>query len=334
MADKIINIAEQARQKIKLEKLKHEYGIETITGAELAAKVFPPIKWAVPGLLPEGYGILGGKPKIGKSWLAYDLALAVASGGYAIGSNEYPVEPGTALYLALEDNQRRLQDRQKTLLNGQAGGPDNLHLTTDWKRLHEGGLNALEAWLEAHQDCRLVIIDTLARIKPRLKRGADAYEHETLIGGQLQAIAVKYHICILVICHVRKSKSDTNDFIDEIGGSVGITGAADFVAQLSRGRQENTGILQISGRDLPGVELALKFENCLWTLLGDAQIVKLSGQRLKILEVLREAGKAIAPKQIAELADLSYDSCKHLISKLFNDGYIEPDGYGKYKIKI
>jgi len=327
-----VKILQEARQRIKAEKLQVEHGIHTITGADLAAKEFPPIRWAVPGLLPEGYGILGGRPKIGKSWLAYDLALAVASGGYAIGSNDYPVDTGTALYLALEDNQRRLQERQKTLLNG-AGGPDNLHLTTDWKRLHEGGLDALAQWLEAYQDCRLVIIDTLARVKPRLKRGADAYENDMEIGGQLQAIAHKYHVCLLAVHHTRKSKSETGDFIDELSGSTGITGAPDFVAQLSRGRRENTGILEITGKDIPEIELALKFENCLWTYLGNATEVKLSGQRLKILEVLREADKAIAPKQIAELAELSYDSCKHLISKLFNDGYIEPDGYGKYRIK-
>ncbi|MDD3493145.1 MAG: AAA family ATPase, partial [Candidatus Thermoplasmatota archaeon] len=167
-----VKILKEARQRIKAEKLQADYGIKTITGADLAKKEFPPIRWAVPGLLPEGYGILGGRPKIGKSWLAFDLALAVASGGYAIGSNEYPVESGTVLYLALEDNERRLQERQKILLNGQAGGPQDLHLVTNWKRLNEGGLEALEAWLDANPDCRLVIIDTLARAKPRLKRGA------------------------------------------------------------------------------------------------------------------------------------------------------------------
>ncbi|MDD3493132.1 MAG: AAA family ATPase, partial [Candidatus Thermoplasmatota archaeon] len=201
-------------------------------------------------------------------------------------------------------------------------------------RLHEGGIEALEAYLTAYNDCRLVTVDTLARVKPRLKRGADAYEHEMAIGGQLQALAQKYHVCLLVVHHTRKSKSETGDFIDELSGSTGITGAPDFVAQLSRGRRENTGILEITGKDIPEIELALKFEDCQWTLLGNAQIVKLSEQRLKILEVLRQAGKALAPKQIAELSNLSYDSCKHLISKLFDDGYIEPDGYGKYKIKI
>lgn len=328
-----VKILKEARQRIKTEKLQVEHGIQTITGADLAAKVFPPIKWAVPGLLPEGYGILGGRPKIGKSWLAYDLALAVASGGYAIGSNEYPVDPGTALYLALEDNQRRLQERQNKLLNGLAQGPDNLHLTTDWKRLHEGGLDALAQWLEAYQDCRLVIIDTLARVKPRLKRGADAYENDMEIGGQLQAIAHKYHVCLLAVHHTRKSKSETGDFIDELSGSTGITGAPDFVAQLSRGRREDTGILEITGKDIPEIELALKFENCLWTFLGNAQEYQISQTQSNILNCLKNSGETLGPKEIAERTGIKEYYVKELLPKLLDAELIEKTGHGKYRYK-
>ncbi|AEB08418.1 AAA family ATPase [Desulfobacca acetoxidans] len=332
MADKIINIADEARQRIKAEKLQNEHGIKTITGADLAGKVFPPIRWAVPGLLPEGYGILGGRPKIGKSWLAFDIALAVASGGYAIGSNEYPVDPGTALYLALEDHERRLQERQAVLLNGQAGGPERLHLTTEWKRLHEGGIEALEAYLTAYNDCRLVTVDTLARVKPRLKRGADAYENDMEIGGKLQAIAHKYHVCLLAVHHTRKSKSETGDFIDELAGSTGITGAPDFVAQLSRGRRENTGILEITGKDIPEIELALKFENCLWTYLGNAKEVRISQNQETILNCLKNSSEPLKPKEISQMTDIGENYVKNILKILLDTELIKKTGYGKYCI--
>jgi len=77
------------------------------TAAELRDLKFPEPRWAVPGIIPEGVTLLGGAPKIGKSWLALGLSLAIASGGKALGSVE--VEPGAVLYLALEDTGRRLQ---------------------------------------------------------------------------------------------------------------------------------------------------------------------------------------------------------------------------------
>jgi hypothetical protein len=326
-----IKMLQEARQRIKSEKLQIEHGINTITGAELAAKEFPPTKWAVPNLLPEGYGILGGRPKIGKSWLAFDLALSVAYGGPAIGSNDYKAEPGVALYLALEDNQRRLQQRQRVLLGGD-GGPERLHLTTSWKRLDEGGLDDLEQWLIAYPDCRLVVIDTLARVKPKIRRGADAYEADMEIGGMLQAIAHKYHICLLAIHHTRKSKSETGDFIDELAGSTGVTGAPDFVAQLSRGRREDTGILEITGKDVPEIELALKFVNCLWTLLGGAQEFKISQTQETILNCLKKSSESLKPKEISEMTDMSEAYVKKVLKILLDADLIYKSGYGKYFI--
>jgi AAA domain-containing protein len=76
------------------------------TAAELQRKVFPPIKWIVPGYLAEGCTLLAGRPKLGKSWLALDIGLAVAAGRYVLG--EILCEAGDVLCLALEDNERRL----------------------------------------------------------------------------------------------------------------------------------------------------------------------------------------------------------------------------------
>src|SRR5215217_3565759 len=55
------------------------------TGDWLDAQEFPPLTYAVPGLIPEGSVLLVGPPKIGKSWLVLTIALAAASGGKALG---------------------------------------------------------------------------------------------------------------------------------------------------------------------------------------------------------------------------------------------------------
>ena len=82
-------------------------------GAWLDRQEFPPLAYAVPGLVPEGSVLLVGPPKIGKSWLVLTIALAAASGGKALGL-DIPKRP--VLYLALEDGDRRLQDRCRRLL--------------------------------------------------------------------------------------------------------------------------------------------------------------------------------------------------------------------------
>src|SRR5215211_178877 len=90
-----------------------------VRATELMAIEFPEPRWIVPGIVPEGTTILAGKPKMGKGWLALGTSVAVAAGGVALGTQR--VERGAVLYLALEDNPRRLQSRLKKLLPGGAG---------------------------------------------------------------------------------------------------------------------------------------------------------------------------------------------------------------------
>ena len=97
---------------------------------DLMSKQLPPIKFIVPGIIAEGCTILAGKGKIGKSWLVMGLATAVASGGYALGSIK--CEQGSVLYLALEDNERRLQSRISQLLP--TGICQSIYTSTPWRR--------------------------------------------------------------------------------------------------------------------------------------------------------------------------------------------------------
>src|SRR3954451_15049367 len=85
-----------------------------ITLDALDRKTFPELREIVPGILPEGLTILGGRIKLGKSWLMYDISTAVAYGGHALGS--IPVEQGDVLHLALEDGERRVQGRLRQML--------------------------------------------------------------------------------------------------------------------------------------------------------------------------------------------------------------------------
>ena len=108
---------------------------ETFTAANLMALELPEARWAVPGIVPEGVTLLVGKPKLGKSWLTLGLGVATATGGVAVGTKR--VEQGECLYLALEDNRRRLQKRLTKLLSG-SPAPEGLHIALDWHRLDDG----------------------------------------------------------------------------------------------------------------------------------------------------------------------------------------------------
>ena len=112
---------------------------------DLQAEVLPEPRWAIDPILPEGVTILGGKPKLGKSWLALAIQHAIASGGAALG--QYPVERGEVLYISLEDNKKRLKKRANTMLDHAKESPD-FYYTTDWARIDDGGLDDLRDWIQ------------------------------------------------------------------------------------------------------------------------------------------------------------------------------------------
>jgi len=82
------------------------------------------------------------KTETRQSWLAYQIAIAIASGGSVLG--QIRVRQGEVLYMALEDGRSRLQWRLKTLLRG-APIPEGLHLATDWPALDDDGMDDLES---------------------------------------------------------------------------------------------------------------------------------------------------------------------------------------------
>ena len=74
--------------------------LKTYTMQELYKQPLEPVEYLVDGLLAPGLYILGGSPKVGKSWMALQLCLAVCGGGAFLGCATRKSE---ALYLALED---------------------------------------------------------------------------------------------------------------------------------------------------------------------------------------------------------------------------------------
>ncbi len=301
---------------------------QPFTAQELMGREIPPISWVVPGLLPEGLTIFAGKPKMGKSWLALGLALSAAEGGKAL--DKFAVERGEVLYLALEDSERRLQSRLDKLLSD--APPQSLHFETHWPRLDQGGLEHLDAWLEKHGHTRLVIIDTLARVRTPRKGNANIYDEDYRAGVPLKGLADKYGVAIVVIHHLRKEPAD--DPLDTVSGSTGLTAVADSIWVLKRPRGQADAFLFVTGRDVEDQELALSWnaESVTWTCIGDAQEHRRSEARATVLLAMAISGTPMSPGEVAKAIGRGRNTVKQLMWRMMCDGELKSDGSGRYTI--
>jgi len=325
--EKLLAIAEKAPTWEPATKKKPESKLKAITAADLEDKEFPPLKWAVPGLLTEGLTILAGRPKRGKSWLGLGLALAVASGGTALG--KIKVERGDSLYLALEDNERRLQNRLSRIKDPEHRLPRRLHLVTDFPPLQLGGMAQLLKWLDEYQETRLVIIDTLGRILPSAKGNTNQFTDDYQFIGKLQKLAIDRGFALLIIHHIRKEGAEYA--LDRVAGTTGITGAADSVWVLDTGKPPANAILHVTGRDIEAQEIAMKFDGGIWSIMGEARDVLISEERRTIIELLARQGP-LYPKDIGNQLCKALDATRYLLFAMKKDGQVVNTEQGKYAL--
>ena len=298
--------------------------LETVTGTRLMTLELPQPPPLVEGLLYPGLTVLAGKPKLGKSFLMLELALALAAGRDALGSRA--ATRGEVLYLAIEDTYRRLQSRLQ-LLGGTV--PEGLHFGTRLEPLDQGGFEQLGGFLRRHLGVKLVVLDTLARVKPRRQARADIYQEDAALGARLQALAAKFELAMVVVHHLRKAPAE--DVLDTVSGSLGFTGAADCVLVLSRSRGQAQAVLNVMGRDVDEQQLALTFKGGRWTVLGTGRRSAMSPERRAILECLEASPAPLRASEVAERVPSSYDSVRHLLRRLFAEGLVHSDSSNRYR---
>jgi hypothetical protein len=287
------------------------------TAPELMAHDFAEPSWAVRGLLPGGLAVLAGRPKRGKSWMALGLAVAVARGTPAFG--HFPTGPARpVLYMALEDPDRRVQARLRALLGADGPYPPHLHVVTAWPRLGEGFEEDLRAWLDAHRDAALVIVDTFARVRPPLPRGGDPYAHDYAAACYLKAVADAHDASALALHHTRKPTAGVGDPFDEVLGSTGLTAAMDTGLVLEAEVGKADARLYCRGRDLDEAThaLALDPDRGAWRRLGDAGEVRRSPERQAILAALADAPGGLTPKEIAQATGQKDTNVRFLLHRM------------------
>ncbi len=233
----------------------------TISLTELYDTVYQPKAQVIDRLLFSGTYLFAGAPKVGKSFFMAQLGYHVSSG---IPLWEYLVHKSTVLYLALEDDYARLQRRLSRMFGMKS--IDNFYFATHAKNLGEGLDGQLKKFMREHPDTKLIIIDTLQRIR---EMGGEKYSYASdyEIVTRLKQFADQHNICILLVHHTRKQGAD--DCFDTISGTNGLLGAADGALILQKEkRTDNKAILDIVGRDQQDQRLHLLFdrERCIWQL--------------------------------------------------------------------
>jgi AAA domain/Domain of unknown function (DUF3854) len=243
-----------------------------ISAHDLKASNPPPLAYPVETILPAGCTVFVGRSKDGKSLAAYNLAVAVASGGLAFGT--YPVTQGRVWYLALEDGERRAKQRledQEALMGALSPQAEaNLEFTL-WEapRLGDGLEEDLREWIETTPEARLIIIDILEKVRPLRKPNGNMYTEDYQSTAPLARIAQDHNVAILVVHHA--NKVNASDFRDTVSGCTSLMGGADNLWSLKRTPMNVDAILSITGRDIDEEQaLAMQFQGGYWTVVGGA----------------------------------------------------------------
>ena len=278
--------------------LLQDWRPKIISASELANERFPEAVAYIDGLVLEGLGILGGKPKVGKSWWALRAAVSIASGGVAFGNPGRGVVQAKVLYVSLEDSERRLQQRLQQLLAPGEPAPENLYLVTEWPRLDAGGVQLLAEIVE-RDGYRVVFIDPLGRVRgPR--RGRDWYQEDTDALGAIHDLTRAVPGLAILLVHHNRKDDHPADFIDALSGSTGITGVVDHISVLRRGRGEADAVLHFTSRDAPEHETAFQLDGGIWNELGDGALFELTPARQDLLNAIDDLGGTATNKELAD----------------------------------
>lgn len=225
--------------------------LHTVSLTELYDTVYRSRMPVIENLLYTGAYILAGAPKIGKSFLVAQFAHHVSTGQPIW---EYEIkQPGAVLYLALEDDYQRLQERMARMFGVESDG--ELFFAVSAKQVGKGLDEQLAFFLREHPNTRLVIVDTLQKVR-EMSGDAYSYAGDYEIISRLKAFGEQHGVCVLIVHHTRKQPA--GDSFETISGTTGLLGCADgAILMQKKKRTDNKAALDIVGRDQPDQKIHL-----------------------------------------------------------------------------
>jgi len=300
------------------------------TSAALDRMILPEPEFIIDEVMTTGSTLLVGKPKKGKSFMALEIAICVALGIPFMG---YDCKQGDVIYLALEDNQRRMKSRTRAICEAKGvQQPANLQFGTieDGVPTQDAGLNVTIAnHFDQHPDCRLIIIDTLAKIRFRMGRGENSYDYDRrCLDPFTDILASRPGRAIIIVHHARKAEG--LDPYDSASGTTGLTGAVDQMWFLATHQESGKLTLNGVGRDIEPFDFAVERVDAQWENLGDPEEAIMSDTRSKILEFLNRSSLPQTQRDIAKACDETGNVINQRLRAMLKKGLVKKTERGKY----
>ena len=304
---------------------------ETLT--HLIADDIAPPKQLFTGLMHDGMLLFGGKSKRGKSWLIFDLAIALAVG--RAGFRHFPCPaPMPVLYLALEDGRARLQGRAKAIQPNLTTAND-FHLRYSFPPLAHGGIEALHAEISCYH-YGLVIIDVLAKLETSATSKSERGYHDVYdMFTPLQELRKHHPFCLAMLTHLRKQEAD--DVFDALMGSVAYQGAQDVLWVLERKPKDDFAFLHIRDKDAEEKTIALRFLDGHWEYIGEGEEYEVSRDSRKIIQVLNQEKRDLSIPEIMKAGDFAeskYAYIRNVLVTLVKDDFIHRTKQGRYSATV
>lgn len=314
--------------------------LTNFSATELLAAEFPPIQWTIPGLVPEGFTVLSADPKIGKSWMVLDWAIAAATGGPALGAIQVDSRP--VGYLALEDGPRRLQGRLKHLgASPEAPGLDSLEMITEIPS-GSSAVHMIQRFLESNAErSPLVVLDTIGKARPPRSPAQSGYDTDYRESAAFRDAAARVPGASIVGVH-HNNKGRHEDPFHSVSGTLGITGGADTTLVLHRSRNSRDVTMHVTGRDVVEAQYALSFNAGLWSLEGEdlksaadaawtnQAAEPLGRQSAQILETVARHDKGICRRALIDETGLPEGIVDTYAGRLVHQGRLQRPQRGFY----
>jgi hypothetical protein len=227
------------------------------------------------------------------------------------------VDQRPVLYLALEDSESRIQKRARQLL---ADGPLPAEFYFVIRTHQAQAVEVAQGWVQEQRDFQpLVIVDTLEKI--RADRGANAYRDDYRAGNLLQTMEAPGG-AVIAVHHSRKGVSE--DFLDDMSGTLGLAGSVDTVITLKRRRTAAAAELSVTGRDVDEMVYSVNFMAGTWcaadgSLAAAAEKAnepQLSEKMMAVLEFVNSRECTVAADVVKHLPDISASTARQYLTRL------------------
>jgi len=270
-------------------------------------------------MLPQGFAILAGKPKLGKSFMVLQMAQAVGRGDKFLG---HSCNQGPTLLFALEDGERRVKER---LAHLEIGEDSPLQIELELPRFGEGGYRQLRDILDEGYDgtaFQLIIIDSLSRAKSTKKEEISPEDMEAIV-RPLQSLGHEMACAFVLVHHHRKGATVKQaDVIWDPRGSGAIVGVADVAIGIYRDKEIYKFLTR--SRDAPELSYILSFNEAKWSLEGSEMDIGRTQVERGIIAFIKAAGP-VTPNQIALFRGVSLQVARRQLSDMADRGKLVKD---------